>query len=65
MAGIKAERGKRVTGSAVVAKMLTITKTSEDVERYLFLINSYKNESCSLCSSINTLGFVKEILNKY
>lgn len=36
MAGIKAERGKRGTGSAIVAKMLTIIKTSEDVERYLF-----------------------------
>lgn len=34
--------GKRISGSAVVAKMLIITKISEDMERYLFLINSYQ-----------------------
>ena len=37
MAGIKGEERE-----AVVAKMLIITKTSEDMERYLFLINFYQ-----------------------
>lgn len=41
MAGEKAQGGKRGSGPAIVAKMLTITETSENMERYLFLINSY------------------------
>lgn len=39
MVGVRAEGGKRSTGSAVAAQSLTIAKTSENVERYLILTN--------------------------
>lgn len=62
MAGIKTQGEKRHTGSAEDTKMLTITKISEDMERYLLLINSYQNNPfhCGIA-----LGFVKESLTKY
>ena len=40
MAEIKAQGGKGETSLAVAFKMLTITKTLKDMERYLFQNNS-------------------------